>query len=117
MAKTTYDICVLPGDGIGTEVTAATLPLLERLAHGAGFGFAFTEHPGGALHYKAPGDALPDATYAAAERADAILFGAMGWPDISVGGPGFCFPVQRWNGREYKLQRWEYEGKACKPPR
>ena len=43
--------------------------------------------------------------------------GAMGWPDISVGGPGFCFPVQRWNGREYKLQRWEYEGKACKPPR
>jgi hypothetical protein len=43
--------------------------------------------------------------------------GAQGWPDISVGGPGFCFPVQRWNGREYKLQRWEYDGKACKPPR
>ena len=62
MAKTTYDICVLPGDGIGTEVTAAALPLLERLAHGAGFGFAFAEHPGGALHYKATGDALPDAT-------------------------------------------------------
>jgi len=66
MAKTTYDICVLPGDGIGTEVTAAALPLLERLAHGAGFGFAFAEHPGGALHYKATGDALPDATFAAA---------------------------------------------------
>jgi hypothetical protein len=43
--------------------------------------------------------------------------GADGWPDISVGGPGFCFPVQRWNGKGYKLQRWEYEGKACKPPR
>jgi hypothetical protein len=43
--------------------------------------------------------------------------GAGGWPDVSVGGPGFCFPVERWNGREYKLQRWEYEGKACKPPR
>jgi hypothetical protein len=43
--------------------------------------------------------------------------GADGWPDVSVGGPGFCFPVERWNGREYKLQRWEYEGKACKPPR
>lgn len=43
--------------------------------------------------------------------------GADGWPDISVGGPGFCFPVERWNGREYKQQRWEYEGKACKPPR
>ncbi|MEO6033538.1 MAG: hypothetical protein ABIP61_16880 [Burkholderiaceae bacterium] len=43
--------------------------------------------------------------------------GAQGWPDISVGGPGFCFPVERWDGRAYKLQRWEYEGKACKPPR
>lgn len=43
--------------------------------------------------------------------------GVDGWPDISVGGPGFCFPIERWNGREYKLQRWEYEGKACKPPR
>ena len=31
----TFDICVLPGDGIGTEVIAATLPLLERLQHGA----------------------------------------------------------------------------------
>jgi hypothetical protein len=43
--------------------------------------------------------------------------GVDGWPDVSVGGPGFCFPVERWNGREYKLQRWEYSGKACKPPR
>jgi 3-isopropylmalate dehydrogenase len=82
MTKTTYDICVLPGDGIGNEVTAAALPLLERAAHGAGFGFAFAEHPGGALHYQATGDALPDATYAAARSADAILFGAMGWPEI-----------------------------------
>jgi 3-isopropylmalate dehydrogenase len=82
MAKNTYDICVLPGDGIGTEVTAAALPLLERVAHGAGYGFTFGEHPAGALHYKATGDALPDATFAAAERADAILFGAMGWPAI-----------------------------------
>jgi hypothetical protein len=43
--------------------------------------------------------------------------GAGRWPDISIGGPGFCFPVQRWNGKEYKLNRFEYEGKRCKPPR
>ena len=36
-------------------------------------------------------------------------------PDISVGGPGFCFPVLRWNGRAYVQQRFEYEGKACRP--
>jgi hypothetical protein len=42
--------------------------------------------------------------------------GAGGWPDIQLGGPGFCFPVWRWNGRDYALHRFEYEGKACKPP-
>jgi len=40
--------------------------------------------------------------------------GVGGWPDISVGGPGFCFPVIRWNGRTYALNRTEYEGKPCK---
>lgn len=43
--------------------------------------------------------------------------GVGGWPDISVGGPGFCFPVERWNGKTYELNRFEYEGKRCKPPR
>jgi hypothetical protein len=43
--------------------------------------------------------------------------GKDGWPDLSIGGPGFCFPVQRWNGKEYALHRFEYQGKACKPER
>ena len=42
--------------------------------------------------------------------------GASGLPDISVGGPGFCFPVVRWNGKSFAFNRNEYEGKACKPP-
>lgn len=41
--------------------------------------------------------------------------GTGGWPDIEIGGPGFCFPVERWNGRKYALQRYQYEGKACRP--
>ena len=41
--------------------------------------------------------------------------GQDGWPDILLGGPGFCFPVLRWNGREYAVHRHEYEGKACRP--
>ena len=36
-------------------------------------------------------------------------------PDLSVGGPGFCFPVLRWNGKTYVRNRFEYEGKRCKP--
>jgi hypothetical protein len=34
-------------------------------------------------------------------------------PDISVGGPGFCFRVVRWNGSNYADNRFEYEGKRC----
>lgn len=40
--------------------------------------------------------------------------GVGGWPDISVGGPGFCFPVLRWNGREYANHRMQYQGKPCR---
>ena len=36
-------------------------------------------------------------------------------PDMSIGGPGFCFPVLRWNGKTYERIRFEYEGKPCKP--
>lgn len=43
--------------------------------------------------------------------------GKDGWPDIEVGGPGFCFPVIRWNGREYTQNRHQYEGKSCRPNR
>jgi hypothetical protein len=39
-----------------------------------------------------------------------------GWPDISIGGPGFCFPVLRWNGQAYVHNRFEYDGKRCRPP-
>jgi len=42
--------------------------------------------------------------------------GVGGWPDISIGGPGFCFPVVRFNGKDYALNRFEYEGKICKRP-
>jgi 3-isopropylmalate dehydrogenase len=77
-----YEICVLPGDGIGVEVIDAALPLLERAGRGLGYALRFGTHPAGALHYKATGEALPAATLAAAREAHAILFGAMGWPEI-----------------------------------
>lgn len=35
--------------------------------------------------------------------------GAGGWPDIVNGGPGFCFPVLRWNGTDYARIRWKAE--------
>lgn len=40
--------------------------------------------------------------------------GTAGWPDLSVGGQGFCFPVMRWNGKAYVQNRREYQGKRCR---
>ena len=40
--------------------------------------------------------------------------GVGGWPDIEVGGPGFCFPVLRWNGSQYAVHGHQYEGKPCR---
>lgn len=77
------DIAVLPGDGIGREVMQACLALLERVETlTPGPRLRYTPHPAGALHYRDHGEALPSATLDACRRADAILFGAMGWPDV-----------------------------------
>ena len=79
----TYDIAVLPGDGIGVEVTAAALQVLAAVQAACGGAvLTCTPHDAGAQHYARSGDALPAATLDACRKADAILFGAMGWPDI-----------------------------------
>jgi 3-isopropylmalate dehydrogenase len=79
----TLDIAVLPGDGIGIEVMDACLELLRAAqATSAGPSLRFTEHAAGAQHYARSGVALPEATLTACQRADAILFGAGGWPQI-----------------------------------
>ena len=69
-------IAVLPGDGIGPEIVAQAVSILERL----GLGLQFEEAPVGGAGYEAEGDPLPARTLAAARSADAILFGAVGDP-------------------------------------
>jgi 3-isopropylmalate dehydrogenase len=80
--KPAYNITVLPGDGIGTEVIDATIALLDVLTPKHGFALHYDRHPGGAHHYKDTGTAFPDSSMKACENSDAILFGAMGWPSI-----------------------------------
>lgn len=41
--------------------------------------------------------------------------GVGGWPDIEIQGPGFCFPVRRWNGAAYDVVRFQYDGATCTP--
>lgn len=40
--------------------------------------------------------------------------GVGNWPDLQIGGPGTCFPIQRWNGKAYVLNRRAYRGKPCR---
>jgi len=78
-----FHVAVMPGDGIGTEIMPPCVELLERLARDlGGFSFRFETLEAGAAHYQRSGTALPEAALARARAADAILFGAMGLPDI-----------------------------------
>jgi 3-isopropylmalate dehydrogenase len=69
-------IAVLPGDGIGPEVTTQARRVLEAL----NLDLQFEEAPVGGAGYLAHGRPLPDSTLALAKRADAVLFGAIGDP-------------------------------------
>jgi len=80
---TDYRIAVLPGDGIGPEVIAPTLTLLEAAMRRAGApGLAFEEVPAGAGLYRETGHDFPDDSMRRSAAADAILLGAMGLPDV-----------------------------------
>jgi 3-isopropylmalate dehydrogenase len=69
-------VAVLPGDGIGPEVTAEAVRVLDALA------IAHTEHPFGGNAILAAGVPLPDETVAACRSADAVLLGAVGLPEL-----------------------------------
>ena len=83
LANETFHIAVLPGDGIGPEVMAPALAVLEKVAAAApGLKFRFTEAPAGANHYRETGKSMPDSTVRLCDEADAILLGACGLPSV-----------------------------------
>lgn len=73
-------IVVLPGDGIGTEVTGASLQVLQAVGKAFGHTFSTEEQRLGGCAIDATGTALPDQTRDACLRADAVLLGAVGGP-------------------------------------
>jgi 3-isopropylmalate dehydrogenase len=73
-------IAVLPGDGIGSEVTAEAVRALEKVASRFGHEFQFEQGLLGGAAIDETGDPLPGATLSLASRADAILLGAVGGP-------------------------------------
>jgi len=73
-------ITILPGDGIGKEVTAEGKKVLEKVAKLFEHSFEFNEALIGHGAIEKTGTALPDATLATLRKSDAILFGAVGHP-------------------------------------
>jgi len=52
--------------------------------------------------------------YSSAGIPEFLATKANGWPEVEVGGPGFCFPILRWDGKTYVFNRnHEYESGAC----
>src|SRR5579863_5020013 len=73
-------ICVLPGDGIGPEVTKEGLAVLDAVAQIWGHTFETREALIGGAAIDATGSALPPATLELAQKSDAVLLGAVGGP-------------------------------------
>src|SRR3954467_14915898 len=83
LANDSFHIAVLPGDGIGPEVMAPALAVLNKVAASTPrLKLRFTEAPAGAGPYSDPGTSLPESTVKLCEQADAILLGACGMPSI-----------------------------------
>ena len=77
-------IAVLPGDGIGPEVTAQALRCLRAVAQAHGHELTLTEAPFGGVAIDLGGNPLPDSTLKTCLDADAVLLGAIGGPKWSA---------------------------------
>ena len=76
----THKIAVLPGDGIGTEIVAEALKVLDALKKDHGLQVETEEALIGGVAYDATGTPFPDATLKLCQQADSVLLGAVGGP-------------------------------------
>jgi len=90
----TYRICLLPGDGIGPEITGEAIKVLGAIGEREGVAFEFTDALLGGIAIDETGTALPDATLDAAHAADAVLLAAIGGPKWDTTDPSRPRPEQ-----------------------
>ncbi len=79
-----YSIAVLPGDGIGPEVTTEAMKVLRAAADLFGYRIETREYLVGAAGVAAAGDSLPAATREAVVECDSVLLGAVGDPALAA---------------------------------
>lgn len=95
---TSHDIAVIPGDGVGVDVTRATLTVLKAAADQFGFGLTFSEVDWGCDYYLEHGQMMPGDGLAQLAKSDAIFLGAVGWPEKvpdSVSLHGLLLPIRK----------------------
>ena len=80
-----HRIAVIPGDGIGPEVVAEGVKVLEAVAGPAGIKYDLTYYDLGGDRYLRTGETLPDSVLAELRQFDAIYLGAIGHPDVAPG--------------------------------
>jgi len=83
--RPTRSIAVIGGDGIGPEVTAQAIAVLEQVGQSEGVTFDRTDYDLGARRWLATGETLPDSVLDELRGQDAILLGAIGHPDVPSG--------------------------------
>jgi len=81
----TYDIGVIPGDGIGPEVTVEALKTLEAVAGVESFEYNLVEYPYSGEHYLKTKELVPSSVIDEWRLQDAVLLGAIGHPDVEPG--------------------------------
>ncbi len=91
-----YSLAVIAGDGVGPEVVAEGKKVLDALA-GGGLSFSYTEYPWGSAYYRETGRMMPDDGLEQLQAHDAILFGAVGDPNIPdhITLQGLLLPMRR----------------------
>ena len=94
MSVTTHRICLLPGDGIGPEITAEAVKVLGAIGSKHDVTWQFEDALLGGSAIDATGTALPDETLAKAKAADAVLLAAIGGPKWDTTDPDKPRPEQ-----------------------
>lgn len=91
-----FRLAVVPGDGIGPEIVPEAIKVLDAAGARHGFRFDCVTFPWGAGHYKEHGCFMPADALERLRRFDAVLFGAVGLPDVDDTLPAreFTFKVR-----------------------
>ncbi|SDA98611.1 tartrate dehydrogenase [Sinorhizobium sp. NFACC03] len=93
-----YSIALIPGDGIGQDVTDAAWQVLSTVARHSGFSLTGMPFPWSCAFYKETGAMMPTDGIEILRRFDAILLGAVGWPaevPDSVSLHGLLLPIRK----------------------